>query len=58
MEIINKLLSTASSPKFSQFPLAEYEVIQLCLRVRPLFLHEPMLLELSVPINICGEIKQ
>lgn len=36
-------------------PLTEMEVINLCYQVRPIVLHQSMLLELEAPINICGK---
>lgn len=39
------------------FPLTEIEVINLCIEARQSFLHQPMLLEVAAPINICGGFK-
>jgi serine/threonine-protein phosphatase PP1 catalytic subunit len=55
MHVIDKLLHSSVNPA-SPFPLSEFEVIQLCLSVRQIFLQQPMLLELCVPLNICGDL--
>ena len=39
-----------------QVQLPEATIRQLCIASRELFIKEPMLLELSTPINICGDI--
>ncbi|KAG5671525.1 hypothetical protein PVAND_001719 [Polypedilum vanderplanki] len=57
MNLIDRLLSVFNkSPSEYKFPLADFEVIQLCFQVRQIFMRQPMLLELPVPINICGDI--
>ncbi|KAH8418368.1 hypothetical protein KR222_004061, partial [Zaprionus bogoriensis] len=52
-EIIG-LLET-NSPR-SGIKLAESTLMQLCMAAREVFLSQPMLLELSAPIHICGDI--
>jgi hypothetical protein len=39
-----------------QVNLAEWQVRQLCLVAREIFLEQPMLLELEAPINVFGDI--
>jgi serine/threonine-protein phosphatase PP1 catalytic subunit len=36
--------------------LTESEIKLLCLRAQPLFLQQPMLLELQAPIKMCGDM--
>lgn len=36
--------------------LPETHIRQLCTLSREIFLHQPMLIELSAPVNICGDI--
>lgn len=55
MKLIEKLLTAFNKPASEyKFPLDDFEVIQLCQQVREVFMDQPMLLELPVPINICG----
>jgi len=35
--------------------LAEYEIKYLCAKSREIFNDQPMLLELAVPIKVCGK---
>ena len=36
--------------------LAESQIRQLCMKARDIFLQQPMLLELSAPVVVCGDI--
>lgn len=49
MNVIQRLLNSQN------FPLAEHEVINLCIAARQSFNNQPMLLEVTAPVNICGE---
>ncbi|KAA8548798.1 hypothetical protein F0562_000482 [Nyssa sinensis] len=53
--IINRLLEVRGRPA-RQVQLSEPEIKQLCLLSKDIFLKQPNLLELSSPINICGDI--
>ncbi|XP_021931298.1 serine/threonine-protein phosphatase PP1-like isoform X3 [Zootermopsis nevadensis] len=44
------------SPYLDNVNLAEWQVRQLCLVTRQIFLEQPMLLELEAPVNIVGDI--
>ncbi|XP_034653856.1 serine/threonine-protein phosphatase alpha-2 isoform-like [Drosophila subobscura] len=42
--------------RIKQLHLSETEIRGICLRSRDVFLSQPMLLELSAPVKICGDI--
>lgn len=44
----------AKAGKLQQLQLQEFEIQQLCVASREIFLREPNLLELEAPIKICG----
>lgn len=50
-KIISKLLENGGK----DVKLLESEIRGLCLKVREIFLEQPMLLELEAPIKICGK---
>lgn len=54
--IAHRLLSLRGSPPGTLANLTENEIKLLCQRVRPIFLAQPMLLELEAPLKICGDI--
>lgn len=54
--IAQKLLGLRGSPPGTYAHLSESEIKLLCTRARPIFLNQPMLLELEAPIKICGDI--
>lgn len=54
--IISRLLGLRGSPPGTLCSLAENEIKMLCQRIRPVLLHQPMLLELEAPIKICGDV--
>ncbi|XP_078174646.1 serine/threonine-protein phosphatase PP1-like [Carex rostrata] len=56
--VIRRLLEVkgAKPAKLQQLQLQEFEIQQLCAASRQIFLHQPNLLELDVPIKICGDI--
>ncbi|KAK3600901.1 hypothetical protein CHS0354_019254 [Potamilus streckersoni] len=54
-QIIQQLLSSRDTPQ-KQVQLPETWIRQLCLLSREIFLAQPMLVELSAPVNICGDI--
>lgn len=54
--IAQRLLSLRGSPPGTLANLTENEIKLLCQRVRPIFLAQPMLLELEAPLKICGDV--
>uniref|UniRef100_A0A6U5J654 protein-serine/threonine phosphatase n=1 Tax=Corethron hystrix TaxID=216773 RepID=A0A6U5J654_9STRA len=54
--ILSRLLSLRGSPPGTHASLSETEIRLLCSASRPVFLAQPMLLELSAPIKICGDV--
>jgi serine/threonine-protein phosphatase PP1 catalytic subunit len=56
ISITQRLLGLRGSPPGTMASLTESEIKLLCLRARPLFLQQPMLLELEAPIKICGDV--
>ncbi|XP_033247446.1 serine/threonine-protein phosphatase alpha-2 isoform [Drosophila miranda] len=52
--VIEKLLSDGANPRANE--LTENELTDICMSARSLFLSQPMLLELSAPVKICGDI--
>ena len=53
--LITELLLKPGQFSF-QVNLAEWQVRQLCVVTREIFLKQPMLLELEAPVNIAGDI--
>ena len=51
-EIISSLLS---KEKTISGKISEQEIMCLCLKSKEIFKNQPMLLELSAPIKICGD---
>eukprot|EP00815_Leptocylindrus_aporus_P011896 CAMPEP_0116066408 /NCGR_PEP_ID=MMETSP0322-20121206/10358_1 /TAXON_ID=163516 /ORGANISM="Leptocylindrus danicus var. apora, Strain B651" /LENGTH=326 /DNA_ID=CAMNT_0003552943 /DNA_START=251 /DNA_END=1231 /DNA_ORIENTATION=+ len=54
--IVARLLGLRGSPPGTLASLAENEIRMLCKEVRPRLLDQPMLLELTAPIKICGDV--
>lgn len=54
--ILERLLAVRKLKPGTRVQLAEFEIRQLILQSREVFLAQPMLLELGVPLNICGDI--
>ncbi|PNF18744.1 Serine/threonine-protein phosphatase PP1 [Cryptotermes secundus] len=54
-KVITQLLAGRKKTD-KQVNLAEWQVRQLCLVTRKIFLEQPMLLELEAPVNIVGDI--
>jgi len=54
--ITHRLLSLRGSPPGTLASLSESEIKILCHMVRPIFLNQPMLIELEAPLKICGDI--
>jgi len=54
--IAQRLLGLRGSPPGTSVSLSENEIKSLCIRVRPILLQQPMLLELEAPIKICGDV--
>lgn len=54
--IMTRLLNLRGSPPGTQASVSETEIKQLCERVRPILLSQPMLLELEAPLKICGDV--
>lgn len=53
--IIDKLLEVRGARPGKQVFLGEDEVTQLCVKVRDIFMRQPILLELEAPIKVCGD---
>jgi serine/threonine-protein phosphatase PP1 catalytic subunit len=54
--ICQRLLGLRGSPPGTCAPLSENEIKLLCVRVKPILLSQPMLLELEAPLKICGDV--
>jgi serine/threonine-protein phosphatase PP1 catalytic subunit len=54
--ILRQLMSIKDDPSEQSAGLSKMQILWLCQKVRPLFLSQPMLLELQPPITICGDI--
>jgi hypothetical protein len=56
ISITNRLLSLRGSPPGTLASISESEIKQICTRVKPIILSQPMLLELEAPLKICGDV--
>eukprot|EP01040_Poterioochromonas_malhamensis_P016143 gene16143-18256_t len=54
--LIARLLSVTGAPSKREISLTEKEIQFLCYKSSEIFLQQPSLLEISAPINICGDI--
>ena len=54
--ICNRLLSLRGSPPGTLADISELEIKEICNRVKPILLSQPMLLELEAPLKICGDV--
>merc|ERR1719276_310677 len=54
--ITSRLLSLRISPPGTTVNLTEAEIKNICKWARPVFLQQPMLLEVVAPLNICGDV--
>lgn len=54
--IIERLLAVRTLKPGTRVQLPEFEIRQLIVQSREVFLSQPMLLELEVPLKICGDI--
>ncbi|RKO92049.1 serine/threonine-protein phosphatase PP1-gamma catalytic subunit [Blyttiomyces helicus] len=54
--VIKRLLEVRGSRPGKQVQLAEHEIRFLCLESREILLNQPVLLELTAPLKICGDI--
>jgi serine/threonine-protein phosphatase PP1 catalytic subunit len=54
--IIDKLLEVKGCRPGKQVNLTEEEITGLCLRSREIFLSEPALLDVPLPVKICGDV--
>jgi hypothetical protein len=54
--ITSRLLSLRVSPPGTTASLSESEIKDICKWPRPIFLDQPMLLELEAPLKICGDV--
>ena len=54
--IISQLLEHKETAPTTQVLLKEKQVIWLCLKTREIVMNQPMLLDLSCPLKICGDI--
>ncbi|XP_002138809.1 serine/threonine-protein phosphatase alpha-2 isoform-like [Drosophila pseudoobscura] len=52
-QLIHKIIDVRRAKQLS---LSESEIRGICMRSREVFLSQPMLLELSAPVKICGDI--
>lgn len=55
-EIIKNLLDVRTSKPGKLVTLKEHEILGLIRVVKSIFLEQPMLLEVSAPVKICGDI--
>ena len=53
---IDKIIQRLLESKGHDVKLEPYEIRQVCIKVRDIFLQEPMLLNLRSPIKICGNL--
>ncbi len=53
--MIERLLAVRGSRLIPQVHLTENEIIELIRHVKPIIAEQPMLLELSAPVKICGK---
>eukprot|EP00124_Ichthyophonus_hoferi_P001804 Ihof_evm4s105 gene=Ihof_evmTU4s105 len=54
--IIDRLLEVRGRKVSKQIVLKEQDIIKLCMNVMQIFLDQPLLLPLSDPITVCGDI--
>ena len=54
-EIINKLLQAKSYKPNKEVPLLESEIRWLIIKVKAIFMEQPVFIDLDSPINICGD---
>jgi len=54
MDITCDFLFSVSMSSPNQVEMAEFELTNLCLAAREIFLKQPTLLELEAPLKICG----
>ena len=54
--IINRLLEVRSQKPGKQIKLAEQEILGLVRTVKNIFMSQSMLVEVSAPVKICGDI--
>ena len=54
--ITSRLLSLRISPPGTTVNLTEAEIKNICKWARPVFLQQPMLLEVVAPLKICGDV--
>jgi len=54
-QAIKSLLSVKSSPPGTEVNLPEELIVKIVRAAREIFLQQPMLLEVSAPVNICGD---
>jgi serine/threonine-protein phosphatase PP1 catalytic subunit len=52
---IDAYLSVINSPPGTEVTLPEDQIIKIVRAAREIFMQQPMLLEVSAPINICGD---
>ena len=52
---ISTLLSVINEPPGTEVVLPEETIVKICRQARDVFLNQPMLLEISTPVNICGD---
>ena len=53
---IQRLLEQKKSKSLKTFCLKQSEIIAICMAARQVLLDQPMLLELSPPVNVVGDI--
>jgi serine/threonine-protein phosphatase PP1 catalytic subunit len=52
---ISTLLSVINEPPGTEVIMPEETIVKICRQARDVFLNQPMLLEISTPVNICGD---
>lgn len=55
-DIIKSLLDVRTAKPGKQVKLAEQEILGLIRTAKTIFLQQPMLVEVSAPVKVCGDV--
>lgn len=55
-DVISRLVAAKDKKPGTSVDLAEEEVTEICKQAREVFLSQPMLLKVSAPVRICGDL--
>jgi serine/threonine-protein phosphatase PP1 catalytic subunit len=55
-DLIKRLISVKDKSPGETVDMTEREITTLCVVAREIFLEQPVLLELTAPVNVCGDI--